>query len=163
MNLRRVRGTVGTILVWGLAGATLGIVLESIATIIRFTEGRSGPLLAVEPFQQAAAVWSTIGAAMGLGFALALWGATRGRATLAALSIRRVVTCGALAGVATALGLLGIITGGTLPPALAVGVYLVLGATMGIGAATGSVAIARGRNTSLRKATAPLRAVPPAT
>jgi hypothetical protein len=160
MNLRRMRGIVGTIVVWGISGAAIGVVLEGIASIVRQVEGRDGPWLAIETFQQAAGFWGAIGAAMGLGFALVLWCATRGRTTLSALSLHRVAKYGAVAGVATSLSLLSLITGGTLPSALVLGVYVVVGAGVGIGASTGSVAIARARPPLLGEAA---NLLPPAT
>jgi hypothetical protein len=141
--LRRLRGILGTAVVWAIVWGALGAVFLAAQSLWEHLEHDPyrtpsyGQLLA-----RGFLIFSIWGAVSGAVFALALALAERKR-SVSDLSMRRVATWGALGGVT--LPLIGIVVMPYIGPSTWMFVAQILGATglLGAGCAAGTLALVR--------------------
>jgi len=137
--LSRIRGIVGTGLVWAVAWAPVGIAVGIYAWLRLPTDPGVSPLIFL-PMPIAA--FATFGAVSGAAFATALAIAER-RSSLDALSMRDTAAWGALGGLLFPILLVAQTSVGS--PLAAVVTMVFLGAAMGASSAAGTLYLARRR------------------
>jgi hypothetical protein len=154
---RRVRGVLGTALVWGASWGLVGLAIVSVAL-------RLAPASVHLPrhiMLQNTLAWGVFGAVSGAVFAIALSFAERRAQSLDTLSVERVSAWGAIGGAVLPLAMLPV-WAVILPAAVRPGLVLVtLGGVLGAASATASLRLAQRGRESLSSASSGPRLAPP--
>jgi hypothetical protein len=141
---RRLRGVLGTALVWGVGWSAIGLGAGWLQVVALRLAGISIPMAPARLVILVALRWAVFGVVAGSIFALALWYVGRRAGSLAALSPRRAAAWGAGAGVVLPLCVVALLAaGGAAVPLAAVLMLVVTGGVFGAGTAAGTVAVAR--------------------
>ncbi len=130
---RRVRGVLGTALVWGVTWSVLGVSLK----LGRLLLTDNYPSLRIELLEQAGAAWRygfAYGAALGLGFALYVMLAGVRARSLRDISLRQFAVRGAAVGIVMHWWVVG---------APLIDAYVLVSAALSAGVSTGSLMMAR--------------------
>jgi hypothetical protein len=141
---RRLRGVIGTALIWGAGWAVVGLAVAGLQAVALRASGVRVPMQLERFVALVTLRWAVSGVVAGTLFALALWYVGRRGGSLGALSPSRAAVAGTLAGIALPLVVAPLLVmSGLAVPLTVLLPFVVTGAVFGAGTAAGTVALAR--------------------
>jgi hypothetical protein len=139
---RRLRGTLGAALIWGIGWTGLGLAVSAVK--LAALAALDAPVAELAPVVLGSALrWGLFGVVAGVLFALPLRRLGRRAGSLQALSARRASLWGGIAGAVLPLGVMASLTGGAGVPGAAALLYVGVGVAFGSATGAGTVALAR--------------------